>query len=42
MAHVFRHNRDDARPDDMSHAVDGHFEFALDDLVDLFLGMEML
>lgn len=42
MTHVFRDNRNDAGPHEMSDAVDRHFEFALDYFVDFLLPMEML
>ncbi len=42
MADTRRHNRDQPRTGDLSHAVDGHLKLALDHFVDFFLKMEML
>jgi len=42
MADASRHDRDEARPGDPRHAVDGNFKFALDHFVDFLLRMEML
>jgi len=42
MADVARHDRDDARSDDLDLAVNGHLKFTLDHLIDLFLRMEVL
>ena len=42
MANIARHHCDQPRFHDLNHAVDGHFEFTLDDLVDFFLRMEVL
>src|SRR5271166_4065165 len=42
MANIARHHGDNARLHDLGHALDCHFEFTLDDLVDFFLRMEVL
>ena len=41
VAYIARHDPHQTRSSDPLHAVDGQFEFALDDLIDLFLRMEM-
>src|ERR1700741_3336330 len=42
MTDVAWHNPYQTRSNHLLHAVDGQFEFAFDDLVDLFLRMEVL
>src|ERR1700694_4024224 len=41
MGNIARYNRYHTWPGNLRNAVDGHFEFALDHLIDFFLGMEM-
>ena len=42
MSNVGRHDRDQSGAGDLGHTIDGHFEFSLNNLIDLFLGMEVL
>src|SRR5262245_20084462 len=41
VAHIGRYDGDKTRTDDFCNAVDGDFRLAVDDLVDLSLGMEV-
>ena len=42
MADVTGHDRNQTWSGDLGHAVDSYLEFALDHLIDFFLGMEVL
>jgi len=41
MADIGRHDRNQAVAGDLGYAADGYFEFAFDDFVDFFFGMEV-